>query len=190
LRSPVFGASRGGASIYLAFCSANTLFPVMPKFDNASLTSVPDPDDKDVLVIKIQGRTLGWCGDGLAIKRAKHQGVEIGDILDDIRRIAEVSDILDDIEEAESEDDIDEEALKELEEKGLGLSEYVEMVARLLWVGLLRLEPNVPLDAAYALVSVKTLPNLPVAAMVEQIIPDIEEDDTVGKGQEGQNPPR
>jgi len=162
----------------------------MPQFDNAALTSVPDPGEKDVLVIEIQGRTLGWCGDGLAIKRAKHQGVEIGDILDDIRRIAEVSDILDEIEDAGSEEDIDEEVLTELEEKGLGLSEYVEMVARLLWVGLLRLESNVPLDAAYALVSIKTLDDLPVAAMVEQIIPDIEEDDTAGKeqGEQAQSP--
>lgn len=163
----------------------------MQQFDNASLTSVPDPDETDVLVIDIKGNRIGWCGDGLAIKRAKHQGVEIGDILDDIRRIAEVSDILDEIEGADSEDDIDEEALKQLGEKGLGLGEYVDMVARLLWVGMLRIEPNVPLDAAYALVSVKTLDDLPVAAMVEQIIPDIdEEDDTVGKGQEGQKSPR
>jgi len=164
----------------------------MPEFDNASLTSVPDPDEKDVLVIEIQGRTLGWCGDGLAIKRAKHQGVEIGDILDDIRRIAEVSDLLDEIEDAGSKEDIDEEVLTKLEKKGLGLSEYVEMVARLLWVGLLRLEPNVPVDAAYALVSIKTLDDLPVAAMVEQIIPDIEEDEATpaGKGQEGQKSPR
>jgi len=166
----------------------------MPQFDNASLTSVPDPDAKDVLVIEVQGRTLGWCGDGLAIKRAKQAGIEIGDILDDIRRIAEANDILDEMEDADSEEDIDEEALKELEKKGLGLSEYVEMVARLLWVGLLRLEPNVPLDAAYALVSIKTLDNLPVAAMVEQIIPDIDEDaqgdSPAGKRQEGQKSPR
>jgi len=101
-----------------------------------------------------------------------------------------LDELLDEIEDAGSEEDIDEGVLTELEEKGLGLSEYVEMVARLLWVGLLRLEPNVPLDAAYALVSIKTLDDLPVAAMVGQIIPDIEEDDTAGKeqGEQAQSP--
>jgi len=156
------------------------------QFDNADLTSVPAPDEKDIIAFEVKGYTLGWRADGLAIQRASDRGLEVGQILDDITRLGQAEEIREELQEVESEEEIDTEALESLEEVGLQMGEYVRLVARIVFVGAIRIEPAISWEAVLSLVDMHSIGDLPLEEMVSRLVPEIEEEDTVGKDPEAQ----
>jgi len=154
----------------------------MTDFDNAALTSVQDPDASDVLAFEVGGITVGWRADGLALKRASDRGVEVGEVLQSLARLDEAQDLMGELEDAD--DEAEAEALTEqLEETGLSMAAFLEVVATIVWVGALRINEDVRRDAILSLMDMETVAELPLEVMLDRLVPEVEDEmDSSGKG--------
>lgn len=134
-------------------------------FDTGALTSVEDKYDK-ALVIEIDGHKLPWKIDGLSLERASDRGVELGEIISSIAKMEQVMNINEETEDPE-----------DLERIGFGVTDFVRAMARLVWIGVLRFEPEAKLQAVLGLMDFETASELPIGKLVDRIqgqVPDEE----------------
>lgn len=136
----------------------------MPNFD--SFDALTDSPKARAYSIEIQGLTLPWLVDGLAIERARQHGKELGDILSELEA-------LDEIKRAENPADV-----------ATAFTGVYNALARLLWLGFLRFEPSLDYNTVLGLVGPDTLEEVPVAQMMDRLFPQ-DEDDSAGKEQSG-----
>lgn len=118
-----------------------------------------DPLDR-AMEVQVQGLTLPWLVDGLAIKRAQREGHELGEILAELGKLQGVD---------------EEESVEDLVNNFSGV---YDAAARLLWLGFLRFE-QVDYDSVLGLVGPDTIGDLPLGEMMTRLFPEMEE------GQEG-----
>jgi hypothetical protein len=176
----------------------------MPQFDNAKLTDTDSEiAHEDALVFDLvpggeNGLTIGWKPSGLALKRAKSDGVEAGEILDTLRGNADpqvVQDILSDLD-TDDLTDLDEEDISDLDEEqrealgdllGSGLSDQIDMIATLVWIGTLHFEPNAKRETILSILDPQSVEELPVDRMFERIFPVLSEiDDPADTAEDGE----
>jgi hypothetical protein len=146
----------------------------MTDFQNADLTTVPTPSEEDALAFTLKGYRLAWRASGLALKRASDRGVELEDVFDGIMQLGALADEVSETGEA-SLDDIDADALQAT------TTNMLVTMARLVWLGGLHFEADLNLEAILSLVDLKSAEELPLEAMVEQILPTIEDELDSGK---------
>jgi len=140
----------------------------MPDFDNSQLTSVPTPEADDALMFELSGLTIGWRPSGLALSRAKSQGVSVGDILSSLQALF-AADL--------SEEDLEEMSEEEIAEKvdGVGLSDTLDVIAQLVWVGALHFEEEIRLEAVQSIIDPDSVGEVPVEQMLSRIFPELDE---------------
>jgi Pyruvate/2-oxoacid:ferredoxin oxidoreductase gamma subunit len=165
------------------------------QFDNGRLTEADtEIAHEDALVFDLGALTIGWKPSGLALKRASKQGVEAGEILDTLRGNADAALLREVLEETGKEDlgqleEEDIEALPEAQREALGdllggsLASQVEMVATLVWVGVLHFEPNAKQEAILSVLDPAAIEELPIDAMFERIFPALSEVEVGGDGE-------
>jgi len=126
-------------------------------FDNSSFSEPQSPEDK-ALTFELAGQRVGWHVDGLAIKRAKNQGHQLGDILSELEK-------LEAIEEAET-----------VEEAANDFAGMYPAVARLLWLGMIRFTEDVSHEALLGALDIEEVETLPLAEMMHRIFPSKDEE--------------
>lgn len=146
----------------------------MSDFDNSSLTEVPTPATGDALQFELGGYQIGWRLDGLALQRASDRGVELGDILQGLFELQAAAEEIEDVDEDTDVENIDKERLQQR------VSDLTATAAKLIWIGAIRFEPSIPLEAILALVE-PDLDGIPLGEMVERALPAIE-DEVEGEG--------
>jgi hypothetical protein len=156
----------------------------MSDFDTSVLTEVQSPEPDDVIAFELQGYTIGWRADGLALRRAADRGVEVGEILQQLDSLFSV-----DIDPEELED-LSEEEIEDLVEERMetdsSVSGFVSTVVTLIWLGTLRFEPDAKQEAIASLIDLKEIENVPIDEMLAKIFPKIE-DELDGAGSEEGN---
>lgn len=142
----------------------------MPDFDNSFLAEDDHPAvHEDALVFEVAGQKLGWRASGLALKRASDHGTEVGEILTDLQMIF-TSDL--------SQEDLEEMSEEEIEaalDAQAGISDFIAMIAKAVWVGVLHFEPNARQENVLALIDTESLEDVPFEQMLSKIFPALEE---------------
>jgi hypothetical protein len=148
----------------------------MNDLQNADLTTTPTPREDDALQFELSGYRIGWRPSGLALERAADQGVELGQILRDVSDLHALT---------QAEEENGEWTDEELRELNLTAARIMTMVARIVWLGGLHFEKDFSYEAVLSLLDWDAIEALPLAAMVERMIPRLEDEagdvDTAGK---------
>ncbi|MCS4139593.1 hypothetical protein GGQ13_003048 [Salinibacter ruber] len=154
----------------------------MPDFDNSFLVEDAGDDSihEDALVFELaEGQPVGWRASGLAIKRASDKGMELGQILEDLRKLFGSSVSEEELEEM-SEEEIEEEL-----EGGASFAQLVDLVGKLTWLGALHFEPNVSRRRVLAAMDSESLARVPLEEMLSKVFPalseEVEEKEEEGK---------
>ena len=142
----------------------------------SDLTEVPTPEKEGILTFEIGDYGFMWKLDGLALDRAAEQGVELGDVLGALGTVQQSTQEIARLEDEEvSPEDLDEENLQ------TSLASLTKAVARLVWIGGLRFEENLSFKAVLSVLGPKHLESVPVEAMVKRALPEVGEEEEVGK---------
>lgn len=152
-------------------------------FDNEALSDIASEDvlqEGDVLTFEVEyggdTHTIGWRADGLALQRAADQGLEVGEILEKVTRLATTTELTEELSDDLDEEEV-EELVQEIEDTGLEMSEYVELVAEIVWIGWLRIDPSMPFEAVLALIDQRTIAeDIPLGSMLDRLMPAVEEE--------------
>lgn len=151
----------------------------MSDFDNSFLTEAADDESvhEDALVFELApDQPVGWRPSGLALKRAADNGLELGEILEDLQELFAA-----DIDEEELEE-MDEEEIDEELDVGVGFAQFIDLVGKLVWLGALHFEPNADRSKVLAAIDAKRLEEIPVDQMLARIFPALtEQEETEGK---------
>jgi len=154
----------------------------MPDFDNSFLAEEDHAAvHEDAIVFEIKGQPIGWRASGLALKRAADQGHDVGEILADLQIL-----FGSDIDEDELEDMSEEEIEEELN-VDVGMSDFYEVVAKTVWVGVLHFEPNAKQENILGLLDAESVGDVPTERMLSKIFPALTGEGTEGKEQ-GESP--
>ncbi|WP_251961576.1 hypothetical protein [Salinibacter ruber] len=160
----------------------------MNDFDNSFLTDNDHPAaHEDAIVFEVKGNAVGWRASGLALKRAADKGMEAGDLLSKLQRLFG-SGI--DPEELEglSEEEAQELVEEELEMTG-GMSDFLTVVADLVWLGTLHFEPGAKREALLGLIDPQNAGEVPVERMLSKVFPAVEEESEEADSGKGQGNP-
>lgn len=149
----------------------------MPDFDNSFLAQDDHPSvHEDAIVFEIKGQPIGWRASGLALKRAADQGHQMGEILADLQKLFAA-----DIDEEELEGMSEEEIEEELEIE-VGMSDFYEVVAKTVWIGVLHFEPGARQENVLGLLDADSIEDVPVDRMLSKIFPALTGEEGSGKG--------
>lgn len=149
----------------------------MPDFDNSFLAQDDHPSvHEDAIVFELKGQPVGWRASGLALKRAADQGHQMGEIIADLQKLFAA-----DVDEEDLED-MDEEEIEEELEVEVGMSDFYEVVAKTIWIGVLHFEASARQENVLGLLDADSIEDVPVERMLSKIFPALTDEDDSGKG--------
>ena len=128
----------------------------MANFDNSKFSDVQGAEER-ALVFDLGGQSVGWLVDGLAIERAKAQGVQLGEVLSQLEDLSNITDAQDTQTAANA------------------FAGIYPAMARLVWLGMLRFNGDVSYEAILGALDVSSVGEIPAAEMMGRIFPSRDE---------------
>jgi hypothetical protein len=149
----------------------------MNDFDNSFLAQEDHPSvHEDAIVFEIKDQPIGWRASGLALKRASDKGVEAGELLVGLQSLFG-ADINEEDLEGLDDDEIEQKIEDEMQMEG-GMSDFMSVVADLVWIGTLHFEPKSRRESILGLLDADNIESMPVDRMLRKIFPAIESEVT------------